>query len=417
MTRTAPTARITTLDAVRGCAVMGILLMNIISFSMPGSAYVHPLTWGGTSFADLSVWAVNQLLFEGRMRGLFALLFGASAMLVMARAKRSGQNPIAVHLPRMFVLALIGLAHMILVWDGDVLFHYAVIGLVIWPLRKLEPYKLLALAIIVLGLHTIFWSGVFLDSLYAAHLAAQPGASPAEIQSARDIYASLPGAGDPTIAEALRTMRGGYAGIVAQRWGEIPFLPVKFLTMMGGETLGYMLLGMALYASGFFTGGWDAGAVERLTWRCYAIALPVLAALTVADFASGFDRIVVMGHFLGWSVPFRVLCAVGHLGLASMLLRRFAGSAAVDRIAAVGRMALSNYLTTSVVMTTIFYGYGFGLFGHVARAQVYLFVFAMWAAMLLWSKPWLARFRYGPAEWLWRTLARRELQPLRGAAA
>lgn len=411
------TQRITTLDATRGLAVMGILLMNIIGFSMPGSAYIHPLAWGGTSAADLGVWAINQLLFEGRMRGLFALLFGASVLLVMDRAERSGQHPVSVHLRRMLVLALLGLAHMVLVWDGDVLFHYSVIGLIIWPLRKLPPHKLLALAIIVLALHTLFWSGVFAEQLYAVHTAAQPGAPAAVIERARSITSELPGPGDPTIAESLKIMRGDYAGIVAHRWADIPFLPVKLLTMLGGETLGYMLLGMALFRSGFFTGEWSEETVRRLTVRCYAISLPLLAAMTAWEFASGFDRVVVMGHFLGWSVPFRVLCAVGHLGLASVLLRRFAGSGAVARIAAVGRMALSNYLATSIIMSAIFNGYGLGLFGHVARAPVYLFVFAMWGAMLLWSKPWLARFRFGPFEWLWRSLARLRPQPMRGAAA
>lgn len=410
-------ARITTLDATRGLAVMGILLMNIISFSMPGSAYVHPLAWGGTSPADLGVWAINQLLFEGRMRGLFALLFGASAMLVMARAKQSGRSPAATHLARMLVLALLGLAHMTLVWDGDVLFHYAVIGLVIWPLRKLQPHKLLALAIIVLGLHSLFWSGVFLENLYAVHAAAQPGAPAAVIERARTIVGELPGPGDPTIATSLQIMRGSYGGIVADRLHDIPFLPVKLFTMLGGETLGYMLLGMALYASGFFTGAWDDAALRRLAVRCYAISLPMLLAMTIAEIASGYDRVVIMGHFLGWSVPFRVISAVGHLALATLMLRRFAQCAWVARIAAVGRMALSNYLATSIVMTTIFYGYGLGLFGHIARAPVYLFVFAMWGLMLLWSRPWLARFRFGPAEWLWRSLSRLRPQPMRGAAA
>ena len=119
-----------------------------------------------------------------------------------------------------------------------------------------------------------------------------------------------------------------------------------------------------------------------------------------------------MGNFLGWSIPARVVCTVGHAALAVLLVERFAGTALVARIAAAGRMAFTNYLMTSIVMTTIFYGYGLGLFGHVARAEVYLFVLGMWTLMLAWSKPWLDRFVYGPFEWLWRSLSRGELQPM-----
>lgn len=412
-----PGTRLIALDATRGLAVMGILLMNIIAFAMPESAYVHPLAWGGDGPLDLGVWAVNQLLFEGRMRGLFALLFGASALLVMASAERSGRNPVATHLARMFVLALLGSAHLLLVWDGDVLLHYALIALVIWPLRGLRPRALAGLAVVVLALHTLFWSAIFIEQLHTVQAAAQPGASAALIERARTIVTETPGPGDPSILGDLRLYGGSWAAIVAHKWAEYPGLSFMFLEILGGETLGYMLIGMALYRSGFFTGGWSDAAVRRLAVVSYAIGLPALAALTAWQVGSGYDRVVVMGHFLGWSIPFRVLTAVGHIALATLLVRRFAGSRAVARIAAVGRMALTNYLATSIVMTTIFYGYGLGLYGKVDRAPVYLFVFAMWAAMLLWSRPWLARHRFGPAEWLWRSLARLQPQPMRGPAA
>lgn len=411
------TERIAALDATRGAAVMGILLINIVSFAMPGSAYVNPTAWGGTTPADLAVWTVNQLFFEGRMRGLFALLFGASALLVRDRAAAAGANPVAVHLRRMAVLALLGLAHMLLVWDGDVLLHYAAIGLVVWAARDWTPRALAQAGAGALALHTLWWSIVFAGALLFQASAGAPGASADTIAQARAMLAEMPGPGDPSIAQSLANLRGDYAGIVAHRVGNLGYLPAKFVTMMGGETLGYMLIGMALFRSGFFTGGWSAANIRRLMWRCYAVSLPVLALLTWWAFESGFDRFVLMGNFLGWSVPFRVACAVGHAALAVLLVRRFAAAAPTARVAAVGRMALSNYLATSIVMTTIFYGYGFGLFGQVARAPLYLFVVAMWAAMLLWSQPWLAHFRYGPAEWLWRSLARGRVERFRGAAS
>jgi uncharacterized protein len=116
-------------------------------------------------------------------------------------------------------------------------------------------------------------------------------------------------------------------------------------------------------------------------------------------------------------IPFDVVATVGWAALIMLLIRTAASDAMRARLAATGRMAFTNYLATSIVMTTIFYGYGFGLFGGVSRAALYLFCLGMWAAMLLWSKPWLDRFHYGPFEWLWRSLARWSPQPMRKAPA
>lgn len=409
--------RLTELDAIRGLAVMGILLMNIISFSMPFGAYVNPLSWGGTSVADMTVWTVNQLLFEGRMRGLFALLFGVSALLVMergdARDAVGGGNGTAIHMRRMVALALLGFLHSVLIWDGDILLHYALLGLLIPFLRPLPPGKSLALAATLLIVTTIAWSVAMGGALYLEHQANGVGVSPGVIEQARVMMEGFPVPGDAGDVADLELLRGGYGPILAHRFGNAPGLIYDLLYFLGPETLSFMMIGMALWQTGFFTGGWDDRQLKRLMIWCYAISMPVLALLTWWAFASGFDPIVMMGDFVAWAVPFRVIGAVGHLALAMLIVRRLQGSAMVARIAATGRMALSNYLATSIVMTTVFYGYGFGLFGQVERAPLYGFVIAMWAAMLLWSKPWLDRFAYGPFEWLWRSLSRMELQPMR----
>ena len=418
MTLSEPAARIQTIDAARGIALMGILLINIVGFAMPSSAYIHPLAWGGTGPLDLGVWALNQLLFEGRMRGLFALMFGASALLVMDRAARAGERPLLVHLRRMLVLALIGTAHLVLIWDGDVLLHYSVIGLLIVPFAHRSARTLTAVAVTVLLLHALFYTLAFAWSLHMVRSGSAAGAPASLAAEASAFLATLPGPGDPTIARDLARFRGDYAGIVAFRADGAAGHAGKLLSLLGGETLGYMLLGMALYRGGLFDPArWDDGRVKRLAIRCYLFSLPVLALMTAWEVLSGYDRVVIMGHFVGWSVPFRVCCAVGHLALAVWLFRRHPAAPATLRIAAVGRMALTNYLATSIVMTTIFYGYGFGLYGAIDRAPLYLFVFAMWGAMLAWSPVWLANHRYGPAEWLWRTLARGLLQPMQGLAA
>lgn len=406
-----------TLDATRGLAVMGILLINIISFSMPGDAYINPLAWGGWDLPDRIVWTVNQLLFEGRMRGLFALLFGASTWLVMERAALAGGSPVTTHLRRMVVLLLFGLVHCYLIWDGDVLIHYAVLGMVLWIARGWQVRTLVALAATILLIHTLWQTATFGGALYFQQIATAPGAPADTVAAYRAMMAEFPHPGSDGVREQLAVFRGSYADILHYRLTEHLHLPVKLLQYLAGETIGYMLLGMALIKSGFFTGGWSRTALLRMMAWGYGIGLPTLGLLTWWAFASGFDPIVLMGNFLAWSIPFRVLTALGHAALAVLLVERFAGGGAVARIAATGRMAFTNYLMTSIVMTTIFYGYGLGLFGQIGRAEVYLFVLAMWAAMLLWSQPWLTRFRYGPFEWAWRSLSRGAIQPMRHAAA
>lgn len=113
-----------------------------------------------------------------------------------------------------------------------------------------------------------------------------------------------------------------------------------------------------------------------------------------------------------WASLPRLLMAAGYIGLLILLIQRFSSHPLLHRVAAAGRVAFSNYLGTSIVMAFLFYGWGLGLFGTVGRAQMILLVLSSWVTMLLWSKPWLMRYRYGPLEWLWRSLARRERQPM-----
>ena len=198
--------RFATLDATRGAAVMGILLINIISFSMPEQAYISPLAWGGTGPADIAIWVINQLFFEGRMRGLFALLFGASAMLVMARADAKAEGAARVHLSRMAALALFGLAHCYLVWEGDVLFHYAVLGCLLLLVRNWSVKALVRVAIVLLALHTLYWGVQFVGALSFQSIATAPDATAEMVRQYRAMMASFPGPDSPSIAARSRRL-------------------------------------------------------------------------------------------------------------------------------------------------------------------------------------------------------------------
>jgi uncharacterized protein len=175
-----------------------------------------------------------------------------------------------------------------------------------------------------------------------------------------------------------------------------------------------MLLGMAGLRSGLLTGAWSRRAYVRGAGVGFGIGIPAAALVATIPIRHGFDTASVAMSTLVWSEPVRPVMILGWACLIVLALRP--GGALTARVAAAGRMAFSNYLGTTLVCTTLFYGYGFGLYGRLSRAELYLVVAPVSALMLLWSRPWLARFRYGPLEWLWRSLARGRLQPMRKAA-
>lgn len=382
---------------------MGILLINIVSFAMPSDAYINPVAWGGARAVDLGAWAVNQLVFDGRMRGLFALLFGAGVLMI---ADRSGRS-LPQHYSRMAVLAQFGVAHGYLVWNGDILLHYAILGCLLPAVWRWDAGKLARVAILVLILQTLLMSAQFGAAFAFRAAALAPDAPASIVRGYRAMIASFPQPGSASIAADLAAYRGEWWDAVQYRVGPHGNTLLRLLQYAGGETLGYMLLGMALYRGGALTGGWDTAALRRMAIWGYVIGLPAITALTVWAVVSRFDPIVLMGNFLAWSIPFRVAVVLAHLAVIVMVARRWHDGAPVQRIAAVGRMAFTNYLATSVVMTALFYGYGGALYGRLPRADLYPFVLAMWAGMLLWSPWWLARHRHGPMEWLWRLASRR----------
>jgi uncharacterized protein len=397
------------IDALRGMAVMGILLMNIAGFALPSGAYFNPLGGGGSAPADPAAWAINFVLVDGKMRALFSILFGASTMIVVERAEAAGLNGARVHLSRMATLALFGVAHLFLLWSGDILLHYALIGIVALPFVLLEPRALLRIAIMLL-LAQLAIQGLFMAGFASLHHAAlAPGADTATI-AAWQSFSEGVGVGDPhSIAVEVARMRGPWTDMVAANLANepagIPFL----LGFDGPETLAFMLIGMAALRSGFLTGAWSRARYLRASAIGFAVGLPPTIALCWLCFRSGFDTLATFAAATMGGVAFRPVVGLAEAALA---LAWLAGRDR-PRLRAAGRMAFSNYLGTSLLMGALFDGWGFGLFARIERVWLYPIVIAVWVLMLLWSPWWLARFRYGPLEWAWRSLARRALQPMR----
>ena len=400
--------RIATLDIIRGMAVMGILVANMPAFALPEAAYFSPMAAGGKGPAELTAWAANFILVEGKMRGLFSFLFGASMLLVVERARASGQSAAVVHFNRMAVLFVIGIAHLYLVWWGDILSHYALLGFLAFAFTRAGTRTLVIWGLIFLAVSMLVTGGG-----YMAILEAAPRATAEQVETWNSFAKGFGIPPGGRVAQEIAAYRGGWLDNVAWRL-DLPGNPVTFLKIMGWQTLSAMLFGMAAFRSGFLTGQWQRARYARWAIVCLGIAWSAYALLALNTYGAGFDPGAVFFASIFASDPFRLLSTVGYAALFIWAIRP--ASALGQRLAAVGRAAFTNYLATSILVTFVFYGWGLSLFGQLTRAEIYVVPPLVWAVMLLWSKPWLERFQYGPLEWLWRSAARGRPQPMRRRA-
>ena len=400
--------RIATLDILRGVAVMGILAMNIVSFADVPAAYLTPLAQtADLRTGDLVTYAVNFLVFDGKMRGLFSMLFGASLGLLAARME------LRLVKRRLGWLLLFGAAHFFLIWYGDILIGYALIGFLALAMRDLSVRGLIGWAI---GLLTIQLAMMSATAAWAFSLQAQLAATPTPDLVAQ-WQAMTRDTGVPDAAHRAKVIAlylGPWSGIVLHQVTEKFAMPLVLTFAYGPETLAYMLLGLAGLKSGLLTGAWEDRRYRRWALICLAIGLPLSLACLRLLFSSDFAVPAIFLFSFALPVVFRPLMVIAYACLIILVAR--SSGALAQRIAAAGRAAFSNYLGTSVLMTFLFYGWGLGLFASLGRIELAGVVVATAALMLLWSKPWLDRYRYGPAEWLWRSLTFARPQPMRRIA-
>ncbi len=301
--------RFETLDTVRGVAVMGILVMNIAAFAMPFPAYANPAAFGGDGGANLASWLFNFILFDGKMRGLFSILFGASTLLVIDRATAAGRGGAKAHYLRMLVLLGFGLVHFYFLWFGDILAGYALCGMILYWFRNRTPRALVAWAIVLMTISLIFFSAVTLA-------ASSAGAADALKEVEKEI-----GANSSRIETDTALYRGPYSELVEHRLTKEIFYPFMSVFSFGWETVGLMLIGMALYKTGFLTGGWTVARYRKWTIACFAIGVPPLLLLAKWQVDSGFDAATVFGAFLAYSMPFDVLIAIGWAALVILWVK------------------------------------------------------------------------------------------------
>lgn len=402
-------ARILQFDVMRGFAVLGIFWIAVAAFGLPYGANALPTLAGTATTTNLALWAITQVFLEGAMRGLFSMLFGAGVAMMLDRVE---QEPVELarvdrYFRRQLWLIAFGLIHAyLLLWPHDVLYHYGVIGLLLFPLRKLSPRALL-----LTGLAAIAFANVEVDPaglVAVLHGNAAGGGDP--------------GAVDPAFVEWLRQQvaadlalyRSGYFDIFVAQAPEVAANQSAGLYRnMLFDIGGMMLVGMALYRWGVLDGRRSARFYVGLALAGYALGIVLRGADVYQGFVHGFDAGALrMMERVDYDIG-RLPMTLGHVGLIALLCRWRPLAAPLRGLAAVGRLSLTHYIGQTCIAITLFYGFGFGLYGSLERTQLLLVCLAVWSVLILFSLWWLRRFRHGPLEWLWRSLAQGAIQPNR----
>lgn len=378
--------RLASLDYIRGLAVLGILAVNAASFAAPMQSANNPTLWPiALSPADLWTWWGIHTFFEAKFYTLFAMLFGISLYLVGQKAENSTlfvKHPLT---GRLGWLLLFGLIHGALIWWGDILVMYAVTGFVFWRWRTVSGLKLL------------LWGTVFWGAGSAIMAAMLFGLKP--------LYTSYPdfvSQAQAGVMAQTALMRGNFLHSLSGNLNEWTNGLIFTLILYMPKILGLMMIGLGLFKTGFFEGRYPAWPFIAAG----AISLGLIGWQNLLDMRAGFppgDHEAIYGLANEFLSPLVSLA----YALVLMSLAR-AGSGFTRLLEPVGRMAFTNYLTQSLIMTTLFYGgRGLGLFGTMGYVQLMAIVAVIWVAQIIWSPIWLRHFRYGPFEWLWRSLSQR----------
>jgi len=397
--------RVLSLDLLRGVAALGILAVNIQLFAMIDAAYLNPASFGDLSGINGWVWYVTHLLADAKFITIFSILFGAGVALMADRALARGRSAAALHYRRMFWLLLFGLVHAYLLWYGDILVTYAICGICIYPLHRLRRRWLIPLALLFLLIPSLLMSG----------LAATVPFWPAEEVAA---FRADGFPDEVEIERQLQIYRGGWLDQIEHRASNAIFFQTFLLLILHfWRVSGLMLLGMVFLR-------WGLLQAQRGLWFYLVmvvagsvVGLPLIAHGVSVMIEHDWDPIYCT--FTGMEYNYWGSLFVAAAWIGAIMIVSKTGSALlrplVVALASTGRMAFTNYLAQTLICCFIFYGYGLGYHGYLDRWEQGLVVLGIWALQLFSSQWWLTRFRYGPMEWLWRSLVLWKRQPLRKA--
>jgi uncharacterized protein len=426
--------RIEILDILRGIALLGILLMNIPYFATDYLSVSDLRIRDELSGINYYTWWIVNGFFEGTMRALFSMLFGAGVLLLLSRIekKQATISGADIHYRRMIWLIIFGMVHAYLLqWPGDILYLYGLVGLFLFPIRHWKPKHLLIASIILGVLLTI--SGIFM--VQGEHQSHNKGIELSSMvesgeeldekqQTKLDAWEEkqLSGSLDSMRIKAdqiTEAMRGNwFSSIAVTAKASFKFETTKAYTMLFWDGLLGMLMGMFLFKTGWLLGQYPRRKYLFLMLAVYTPGLVLSYLHLNAIVSSGFD----FSNYANYMpvMPYhirRILMAIGHMSLIMLVWKSGLFGILFTALARVGRMAFSNYIGQTLICTTIFYGFGFGLFGKLERYEWYMVVAGVWIFQIIFSTIWLQYFQYGPLEWVWRRLTYWQKIPIRRVSA
>lgn len=393
--------RILSLDILRGFAVLGILIMNIQSYSMIGAAYLNPTAYGDLTGVNRWVWILSHVFADMKFMGLFSLLFGAGIVLFTQRAEAKGHDPMRLHYRRTFWLLVFGLLHAYLLWYGDILVSYALCALGVYFFRKHSPKTLLIIGLILVSI------GSLLYILFGLSLPFWPD------QAIKGNLAYWR-PGEAEAAAELAAYRGSWLAQMAYRApAALIFQTFIFLIHTSWRAGGLMLIGMALYKWRILSARRSHEFYRNLILIGFGLGLPIISVGLLRHFQADWGFKYSMYHGSQFNYWGSLFISMGYVGLLMLLCQHELLDKLKHALAAAGRMAFTNYILQSFICTLLFYGHGFGLYGQIDRWGQILIVMGIWIVQLVLSPLWLKYFRFGPLEWAWRTLTYGEIQRFR----
>ncbi len=421
--------RIIILDALRGIAILGILLMNIPGFALPDPAYNDPSILKEIGTVNYKVWYFIDWFMEGSQRALFSMLFGAGIILFISRKEKNmgGMNPADYFFRRQIWLLIFGLFNaFVLLWFWDILFHYACVGMIMFAFRRLSPKALIIGAVICLFLQTAREN---VDA-YRDRQMISRGEMVAKIDTTvtkltekqKEELGEFIGFKEKVSQEgkikkmekSLKAVRGNYSDFYTYQSNRSFYVEVYYIYYGIWDILIFMLLGMAFFKNGILTGD----ASTKIYWGLFIGGLGIGLTLSyfrlqpLIDFKFNILDYTKNGYFEFYQLS-RVFRALGILGLIMVLYKSGMVKWLFNMFRPVGQMAFTNYLMQSFLGGLIFYGIGFGLFGKLQRYEIYYVVAAIYVFQIIFSHIWMRFFLFGPTEWLWRSLTYWKIQPFK----
>jgi len=418
--------RIITLDVLRGVALLGMLLVNIGSFALPVRYMEEILKTPGTLDFDIAFFVT--ILFEGKMRAMFSMLFGAGVLLFIRDKEKSGRSSARVFYSRMAWLTVFGLLHThTLLWEGEVLYLYSLCGFGLYLFRNAKPGVLIAamltVCIVEMALNTYFYSHNREQRL--AYLQVQKiedqGLPLTDeqlnirnewLEKEKGFYP------DPAkVKESVEIRRSDYLTLAKDALPGMILRETKQVPILMLDPIELMLLGMALFHWGFLSGRFSKKFYTLTLVACYGIGIPLelyswMQTLENPDHVKFLEMNAVNIGIYIFAFK-RTLLMIGHVSLIVLMIKSGWLNNFINTLAAVGKMALSNYILQSLICCILFFGYGFGYFAMLEYHELFVVVIIIWIFQLIISPIWLSYFRFGPLEWLWRSLTYWKLQPMR----